>query len=889
MDCSLIPIFDKRLFSLSNGANTDENKNSILSKIPPVDKTDTNTLSPLSPINNNNNMDNDDDNEETEEEDEDSENDPDLDFDDLPVFHSSSRRSTLLSLSPSYACTAFASTPRVKHTLRSPLFLGSPAVVAPFSDTYPSSVASGPRIPSSATPTVSLYIGDLHTDTTETMLYTIFSTCGPISSVKICRDSQTQRSLGYGYVNYLSKEAADTAINELGYTKILGRECRVSRAVTALGPGGGGGGGGVKSMPKEANICVKNLHPSVDSKQLWSIFKAFGTVISCKVATNPSTGQSLCRGYVQYEEVEHARLAIRKATKMVLNGQAVAVDIYLSKEEREQIQRNKGTVQGSLKVTGIPNSCSEQDIHDIFSVFAEIHSVYFTPHSPPANAPPATQNEYQGNGWGFVNYNSFKGAVVARNILDGYYFHRSCLRVALVKNPDNRAQDDKPNMAIVRRLVPSVGISAIVHLLKKFTFVDPSELTIQVYRALPGHSVKSCSIECKSGDSLYNIVANLNERQFFGHFLIAYVACMSTVSAADKMEDLQTLAPSPRSKPQRSSSRGGDYNHGSRKHWRSAGAGHQTNCSPTPSPSRLDREDCKFLQAETASFSLRGSPRPRRDAGQGTWRRHFYNPDEQQSASKDAHYESARSLAGQEGRHYGAAALRGGATPPQGPYLQRSAIHLNHVPRPACTGKAPIAGSYYFGDIERVLECQGCLRGPKSTSKNNLNAEQHDAGAGAGAAQEAITNDDMARNLSTWRCGRDAPSTSSRYDDIGGAVKVGVVAQTSETTATAEDADLIKTIVTSGGTKTDGIKETEPTSTDTKAAVPSNRDPETGPAATAAECTTTKHERSDTKKDKKRGWRRNNHAERRRRREAREARERELALKELEVNTPQRQ
>jgi len=215
-------------------------------------------------------------------------------------------------------------------------------------------MASGGAVPQFA----SLYVGDLHPDVTEAMLYEIFNSVGPVGSIRICRDSVTRKSLGYGYVNFHSVSDAERALDTLNYSSIKGRACRImwSQRDPSLRKSGVG------------NIFVKNLDRNIDNKALYDTFSLFGNILSCKVACG-ADGKSRGYGFVHYETEEAAKQAIERVNNMQIGDKQVEVHAFQKRNDREGEKAFTNTYAKNL-----PADFDEESLKTMFGEFGAITS-----------------------------------------------------------------------------------------------------------------------------------------------------------------------------------------------------------------------------------------------------------------------------------------------------------------------------------------------------------------------------------------------------------------------------------------------------------------------------------------------------------------------------------
>ncbi|XP_066217004.1 polyadenylate-binding protein 4-like [Saccopteryx leptura] len=274
----------------------------------------------------------------------------------------------------------------------------------------------------------SLYVGDLHEEVTEDMLFRKFNTVGPVLSIRICRDLVTGCSLGYAYVNFLHEADAQKALDTMNFDIVQGKSIRLmwSQRDAYLRKSGIG------------NVFIKNLDKSIDNKTLYEHFSAFGKILSSKVMSDDQGS----RGYafVHFQNQAAADRAIEQMDGTVLKDCRLFVGRFKSRKDREAELQNKANEFTNVYIKNFGYGMTDDALKEVFSRYGKILSV-------------KVMTDASGNskGFGFVSFDSHEAAKKAVEEMNGMNVNGQLLFVGRAQKKAERQAELKQKFEQMRQ------------------------------------------------------------------------------------------------------------------------------------------------------------------------------------------------------------------------------------------------------------------------------------------------------------------------------------------------------------------------------------------------------------------------------------------------------
>ena len=186
------------------------------------------------------------------------------------------------------------------------------------------------------------------------MLYEKFSQCGPVLSIRVCRDLVTRRSLGYAYVNFQQPNDAERALDTMNFDDLKGKPMRIMWSQRD------------PSVRKSAvgNIFIKNLDKTIDNKQLYDTFSQFGNILSCKIVKD-AKGESQGYGFVHFESEDSANQAINDVNGMLLQDRKVFVGRFKTRDDRKTETEKRQANFTNVFLKNLPEDFTEDELNEL--------------------------------------------------------------------------------------------------------------------------------------------------------------------------------------------------------------------------------------------------------------------------------------------------------------------------------------------------------------------------------------------------------------------------------------------------------------------------------------------------------------------------------------------
>jgi len=176
-----------------------------------------------------------------------------------------------------------------------------------------------------------LFIGGLSIETTDEDLQNHFSKWGNVTDFIVIKDSNTQKSKGFGFVTYETEEEADACMAERPH-HLASKQVDVKRAVSREESSRPGAHVQVKK------IFIGGVKEAVDEQALRSYFEQFGTINELEIPMDKETNKSRGFGFITFEDFDTVDKLVAKRHHQIA-GRKCEVKKALSKQEMDKAKQ----------------------------------------------------------------------------------------------------------------------------------------------------------------------------------------------------------------------------------------------------------------------------------------------------------------------------------------------------------------------------------------------------------------------------------------------------------------------------------------------------------------------------------------------------------------------
>ncbi|XP_039037465.1 polyadenylate-binding protein RBP45-like isoform X2 [Hibiscus syriacus] len=288
--------------------------------------------------------------------------------------------------------------------------------------------------PASADEVRTLWIGDLQYYMDENYLLSCFAQTGEVASVKVIRNKQTGQVEGYGFIEFLSRAAAERVLQTYNGTPMPNGDSNYRLNWASFSSGE------KREESPEFTIFVGDLAADVTDYMLQETFRVhFQSVKGAKVVTDRATGRTKGYGFVRFgDETEYNR-AMSEMNGAFCSTRPMRIGPATNKKIGAAQQYPAASSQGNqnendpnnttIFVGNLDSDVTEDHLREVFSPYGQLVHVKIP----------------QNKRCGFVQYADRSCAEEALRILNGSQLGGQSIRLSWGRSTSDKQAQPDPN------------------------------------------------------------------------------------------------------------------------------------------------------------------------------------------------------------------------------------------------------------------------------------------------------------------------------------------------------------------------------------------------------------------------------------------------------------